>query len=142
MYYKLPFDFADIMAGHDAPECNLYESIAQHLQILVTTRYGENRYDANYGNGIWELEFEKGMGNAQWEEAFRKSVTETVDLYEPRLNNNKVTIHTELVEKNWPLKNYTEVKKKATVLIRSTLVGTGEIYSFKTEIYLSPLSID
>lgn len=130
------------MDGQAAHECNVFENIAQHLQLLLTTRFGENRYDDSYGNGIWETEFEKAMGNLQWEELFREAVITMVDSHEKRLRDNHVTIHAELVEKNWPLKDYTEVKKKVTVFIRSTLAGSGEKYSFKTELFLSPMSVD
>ncbi|MFT3936520.1 MAG: GPW/gp25 family protein [Chitinophagaceae bacterium] len=142
MYYKIPFNFSEVMEGQDAKECNIHESIAQHLHVLITTRFGENRYDNNYGNAIWELEFDRSMSNAQWEEKFKIAVSHAIDTYEPRLMNNKVTIYTEMVEKTWPLKKYTEIKKKVTVLVQSLLAADGEKYSFTTALYLSPMSVD
>ena len=143
MYYKLPFDFGSIMDGNDAEQSyNLGENIAQHIQLLITTKFGENRYDPYYGNEIWNLEFENSLTDAQWEERFRLSVNHSVNTYEPRLVNADATIHSELVEKVWPIKDYTEVKKKVTIIIRATLRDSGEKFSFKTELFLSPMSVD
>jgi phage baseplate assembly protein W len=143
MYYKLPFDFGNIMDGNDAEQSyNLGENIAQHIQLLITTKFGENRYDPYYGNEIWNLEFENSLTDSQWEERFRLSVNHSVNTYEPRLVNADATIHSELVEKVWPIKDYTEVKKKVTIIIRAMLRDSGEKFSFKTELFLSPMSVD
>ena len=143
MYYKLPFDFGNIMDGQDAePSYNLGENIAQHIQLLITTKMGENRYDPYYGNEIWNLEFENSLTDSQWEEKFRQSVNYSILAYEPRLVNADASIHSELVEKVWPIKDYTEVKKKVTIVIRAFLRDSGEKFSFKTELFLSPMSVD
>ncbi len=142
MYYKIPFHCSDIINGKDLPVCTLGESIAQHIQLLITTKFGENGYDPKYGNAIWELEFERAINESKWTEEFRKSVLDAIVQYEPRLVKPYVEIHTELVEKTWPMKNYTEIKKKVTVLIKANLVDTGENFSFKTDLFLSPMSVD
>lgn len=148
MYYKIPFDFGALMAQEDGeqplpiPTCSLYESIGQHLHTLIITRMGENRFDKEYGNSIWELEFSNGISDTQWNEHFSESVRVIVKAYEPRITGCKVTIHSELVEKTWPMRNYTEVKKKVTILIKAKITDTGEDYSFKTDLFLSPMSVD
>ncbi len=143
MYYKLPFDFGKIIHGQDAEfSSSIAENIAQHIQLLITTKFGENRYDNNYGNEIWDLEFENSLTDTQWEEYFRLSVIKTVAQYEPRLLNPDATIHSELVEKMWPIKEYTEIKKRVVIVLKGTLAETGEKFAFKTELYLSPMSVD
>lgn len=143
MYYKLPFDFGKIIQGKDAElSSSIAENIAQHIELLVTTKFGENRSDNNYGNEIWDLEFENSLSDTQWEEHFRLSVIRTVAQYEPRLTNPDATIHSELVEKVWPIKEYTEIKKRVVIVLKGTLTETGEKFSFKTELYLSPMSVD
>ncbi len=97
---------------------------------------------SDYGNEIWDLEFENSLTDAQWEEQFRQSVNISIRKYEPRLVNADTTIHAQLVEKVWPIKDYTEVKKKVTIIVKATLADSGEKFSFKSEIFLSPMSID
>lgn len=143
MYYKLPFDFGNILEGGDAAlSYNVAENIAQHIQLLITTKFGENRFDKDYGNEIWNLEFENSLTDTQWEEQFRQSINTSIRKYEPRLTHADATIHSQLVEKVWPIKDYTEVKKKVTIIVRATLADSGEKFSFKSEIFLSPMSID
>lgn len=143
MYYKLPFDFGKIIQGRDAEfSSSIAENIAQHIQLLITTKFGENRYDSKYGNEIWDLEFENSLSNTQWEEHFRLSVIRAVTFYEPRLSNPDATIHSELVEKVWPIKEYTEIKKRVVIVLKGILTETGEQFAFKTELYLSPMSVD
>lgn len=143
MYYKLPFDFGKIIQGQDAEFSScVAENIAQHIELLITTKFGENRYDNNYGNEIWDLEFENSLSDTQWEERFRLAVIRTVAQYEHRLTNPDATVHSELVEKVWPIKEYTEIKKRVAIVVKGTLTETGEQFAFTTELYLSPMSVD
>lgn len=143
MYYKLPFDFGRVLEGKDVGlSSSIAENIAQHIQLLITTRQGENRFDATYGNAVWDLEFENSLSDMQWEEQFRTAVLQAVSRYELRIAAVRVTIHSELVEKEWPIKEYTEIKKRVVVIINALLVETGEQFGFKTELFLSPMSID
>lgn len=143
MYYKLPFDFGRVLAGNDAAtNASPGENIAQHIQLLITTKLGENRYDPAYGNEIWDWEFENSLSDAQWEEKFRLAVLKTIEHYEPRIVKADAEVHSELVEKVWPIKEYTEVKKRVTIIVRAFMADSGERFSFKTTIFLSPMSID
>lgn len=143
MYYKLPFDFGRVLSGNDAAtSVSLGENIAQHIQLLITTKLGENRFDPEYGNEIWDWEFENSLTDSQWEEKFRLAVLKTIKDYEPRIMNVDAEIHSELVEKVWPIKEYTEIKKRVTILVRALMTDSGEKFGFKTTIFLSPMSID
>ncbi len=141
MYYKIPFDLGAVMQGTALRECDLAESIAQHIQILITTRSSENRFDRAYGNVVWDLDFEKGLSDPDWEDKFRQSVLGNLQMYEKRISNIHVVIKTEMIEKTWPLKKYTEIKKKVTILITAQMVDSSERFSFKTELYISPMAI-
>jgi phage baseplate assembly protein W len=142
MYYKIPFDLSNILEGGDAEACNTHESIAQHLYVLITTRSGENRFDKSYGNSIWDLEFENGISNAQWEEKFIHAVTDGINNFEKRLTNIDVKIHSSVIERVLPMRNYVEIKKKVVVFVSAIVDITGEKYTFKTELFLSPMSVD
>ncbi|WP_443939951.1 GPW/gp25 family protein [Pedobacter sp. MW01-1-1] len=141
MYIKFPVQFGDVIEGRELETCSLGESIAQHLQLLITTRFGENRFDFEYGNKIWELEFQHSITNESWEEQFRTHLIDSILSYENRIEKPVVQIFSEMVEKEWPMKNFTEIRKKVIVLIKATLTESKESFSFKTELYLSPMSV-
>lgn len=141
MNYQMPVDFGAVMQGSSLPECDLAESVAQHIQLLITTRCAENRFDQKYGNSVWELDFERGLSDADWEDKFKSSVLASIEVYERRIFNINIVVKAEMVEKTWPLKKYTEIKKKVTVLINAQLVESSEKFSFKTELYISPMAV-
>jgi phage baseplate assembly protein W len=142
MYYKIPFDFGSVMEGSSVATCDLPESIAQHIQLIITTRQAENRFDADYGNPVWDIDFENSISDARWQEQLRVLILDKLQKYEKRIFNISVAVHSEWVEKTWPLKKFTEIKKKVTVLVNSQLVDTEEKFTFKTEIYISPMAVE
>jgi hypothetical protein len=48
-YLRLPFRPDMLIARQEHPICSLNESIAQHLHLLVTTYYGECKFDESFG---------------------------------------------------------------------------------------------
>ncbi len=130
--YKLPFRPLNLMASNGQVEtCDVFESIAQNIMLLITTKKGENRYDED-----------NGISTTIWETIFIKSLIRQINDYEPRLQNPKVQAHITYVEHSYETKGYTEVKKKVKIGINSRLESTGENFNFTTELYLSPMSID
>ena len=110
-HYKIPFRADLLFEGKDMPTCDLGESIAQHIQLLITTRFGEHRFDYDYGNGIWQMEFERSVSEARWEESFRQSVIKAVSEYEARLTDVDAELKIEMVEKVYPMKKFTSVSR-------------------------------
>ncbi|WP_313376259.1 GPW/gp25 family protein [Chishuiella sp.] len=140
--YKLPFRPLNLMASNGQVEtCDPFESIAQNIMLLITTKKGENRYDEDYGNDVWDIEFDNGISTPTWENIFVKSLIRQINNYESRLLNPKVQAHISYVEHNYNTRGFTEVKKKVSIGINAKLESTGENFNFSTELYLSPMSI-
>lgn len=61
-HYKLPFSpKAAMMSSGTLETCDIAESIAQNIMLLIITKQGENRYDEQYGNDVWNVEFDNGV---------------------------------------------------------------------------------
>lgn len=143
MNYRMPFNPSALMKeGGIIETCDVGESIAHHIMLLITTKKGENRYDSNYGNEVWNLEFDNGITSAMWEAIFIKSLRSQINLYEPRIVNATVDAFIVFVEHNYDTKEHVEIKKKVKIAINAKLEATGERFSFSTELFLSPMSID
>jgi phage baseplate assembly protein W len=141
-HLKLPVQFGSFLSGADMPRCRQAgESIAQHIQMLLTTRPGENRFDTGYGCAIWDLDFELIISEGTWKETFRLSVIESVRKYEQRIEQVFVDIGLNNIER-FGFRGQPEIRRKATVFIKAKIVETGEPFTFKTELMLSPLSIE
>lgn len=120
--YKMPFDPAALMTENGSIEtCDIAESIAQNIMLLIITKKGENRYDENYGNDVWNVEFDNGVSAGMWENIFINSLKKQIEDYEPRLVNPQIKAHIIYVEHSYETKNFTEIKKKVKIAINSKL---------------------
>lgn len=141
--YILPFNPSFLMKENGAIEtCDIAESIAQNIMLLIITKKGENRYDDQYGNDVWNLEFDNGVSSSVWENIFIKSLKRQIADYEPRIVSPQIKAHIIFVEHNYDTRDFTEIKKKVKIAINAKLEATGEQYNFVTELFLSPMSID
>jgi predicted component of type VI protein secretion system len=139
----MPFDPEKLMSEDGAVEmCSMAESIAQHLMILITTKKRENRFDFDYGNAVWDIEFENAVSLVAWEAIFTESMRQQIERYEPRIYAPKISVHVEYVAHSHETKKHSEIKKKAKIGIHAKLTETGENFNFSTELFLSPMSID
>lgn len=141
--YKMPFDPEKLTCDNGNVEmCSMAESIAHNLMLLITTKKRENRFDLDYGNAVWDIEFDNAITTVKWEALFIKSMKEQIERYEPRIYAPKIDVHIEYVQHSYETKKYSEIKKKAKIAVNARLTETGETYSFATELFLSPMSID
>ena len=106
------------------------------------TKKQENRYDEAYGNDIWNIEFEYAKTTADWESIFAKSLKEEILAYEPRIMSPQIQVNIVYIEHSYRTRKINEIKQKAKIIINAKIVETGEHFSFSTEIFLSPMSVD
>jgi len=139
-FYSKPLRVGSIMKGMDTDDSEVGRSISDHIQLIIFTRYGENRYNPEFGCEIWDLDFELIVSELLWEEKFRKSLLRSISEYESRLDHINVEVKISEVENIFPLRRITEIKKKVDITIRALLKTTGEKYYFNTSLYLSPLT--
>lgn len=131
-----------MIEGKELPLCNLGESIAQHLMLLILTRKGEHRFNPDYGNAVWELEFDNAVTLVIWERVLAESLTEQIIRYEPRIYHADIQVNVTYVEHQYGMKDVVEIKKMATIRINARMTETGERFTFSTQIYLSPMAVD
>ena len=143
-YYKLPLKFGDIMKKKELPKCrDIGESISQNINLMITSKFGEYRFDPTYGSNIWDSDFENIFANEDWSSRVSKSLTDIIALHEPRLKNIEVTaeINQEEIADNSANPQY-RIKQKVVVNIQGTLTNTNERFSTTQRLYVSPLSFD
>jgi len=140
---KLPFNPEALISENGAMQtCSQAESIAQNLMLLIITKKGEDRFDPDYGNAVWDIEFESAVTTVEWETVFVKSLKEQIEQYEPRIIDPKVSVSIEYVEHSYDTRHLVEIKKRAKIAINAKLVETGELFKFSTELFLSPMSVE
>ncbi len=112
--YRFPFNPSALMTENGSIEtCDIAESIAQkYYAVNYYQKKEKNRYDENYGNDVWNVEFDNGISSAVWENVFINSLKRQLSDYEHRLVNPQIKAHIVFVEHNYDTRNFTEIKKK------------------------------
>ena len=142
VYYTIPLQLGEVMKGNEMPACDLVQSITKNLELLITTRFGEHRSDPSFGCEIWELDFELIVSAALWEEKLRQSLMKSISAHEHRLSDIDITVSVTDTERLNVLKQFTEIKKRVNISLSATIHKTGEPFQFRTNMFLSPLSME
>lgn len=141
--YKMPLQFGRLMErNQDLPSCELKESVAQNISLIIGSKYNEHRFDQNYGCEIWDKDFELITNQLAWQEQANKSILKSITRYEPRLEHVDVeTILTEFIHTH-PQTHVRSIKKKIAINVRGKYRHTGDVFNVPYTLYLSPVSVD
>jgi phage baseplate assembly protein W len=139
-YYKLPLDFSRMLQKKDLAEVNLEDSVAQHIQLLITTVLGENKDDAQYGNQLWDSDFDIRASNNEVKEQVELSIKSSIIRYEKRLS--QIRVMAMVTQEEFPSATSRKVKKKIKVTITGILARNKTPFVYNTFFYVSPLSYD
>ncbi len=142
IYYKIPLQLAGMMAGKDAPTCDLGTSISKNIELIIMSRFGEHRSDPTFGCEIWDLDFELIVSQGLWEKKFCSSILQSVTNHEMRLTDVDITVSLSEIEKFNVIQHSAEIKKKVEIKLKAMVKKTGEPYTFSANLFLSPLSLD
>ncbi len=143
-YYKLPLKFGDMMKKRELPKCrDIGESISQNINLMITSKFGEYRFDSTFGSNIWDSDFENIFANDDWSDVVSKALRDIIVLHEPRLKNVEVKaeINQEEIPGSGADPQY-RIKQKVVVQISGNLTDTNERFSTTQKLYISPLSFD
>lgn len=139
-FLNKPFKIGKILTNSHLEEVDIGRSISNNIELIIFTRRGEHRFNPEFGCEIWDLDFELIVSEVLWEERFRKSLLKSVTDYEKRIVNVSITVKISEVEKFFPIRKVTEIKKKVLIQVEGRMKETNERYHFSTSLFLSPLS--
>ena len=142
-YYTLPLDFAKIMKGKEVPKCNLHQSIAQRIHIILVTRCGECRYDPAFGCPVWDNDFENVPNLNQWKDKLGHSISDIIISNEKRLE--RVSVRIDIAQEEFSSDSDNKIKRikrRLDIAVQGFVKQTNEAYFFKESIYVSPMWVD
>lgn len=142
-YYTQPLNFDILKSGKEHPKCNLQQSIALRLHLILMTSFSEFRFDKEFGCLIWDCDFENIPNITIWKDRMAKAIQVVVSDYEKRLKNHKVAVDiTEEEFKNKGQESLKRVKRRVDVSITGNLQTTNEEFGFSEVMYISPIWVD
>ncbi|MDJ0364715.1 GPW/gp25 family protein [Hymenobacter sp. H14-R3] len=137
-YYQLPLDLEGILERKRLPRCSAQDSIAQHLYLLLTTYFGESRFEPEFGCQVWEQDFE-AMTTMRWKDQVQQSIDQSIREFEPRLARPRVQV----AVMDFELKNVSQrIRRRLEVTITAVLHRTHEPFDFQASLFIAPLSVD
>lgn len=143
-YYGLPIKFSDIFKKKQLRKVDIYESICFNIRLILTSHFGENRFDETYGCEVWERDFEIVVSDNFWKEQLSQSIQATISKHEKRLLNVKVqaNVGEEEFKSGKGADTIVRVKRKIQLIIRGNLRTTNQPFQLREVLYISPLSIE
>ncbi len=139
LFYRIPFDFKKLTVGEDVTKVTIEESLAQFISLIITTVFGEYKYDEDFGTIIWETDFNQLANPTQLKDQIKESVFEKVKQYEKRLIVTDVVLS--VVEDTLSYEVKIRVKKRLDIIVYGIIKQTNQPYYFKSSYYLAPFSV-
>ena len=142
-YYKLPLLFEKLISKNkELDPSPKGESIAAHVYLIITSKFGESRFDETYGCEIWDFDFVNITNQSNWKTRIVKSVENSIARHERRLMNVRVSLDIKEEDVSNAASNVVSVKKGIRISVTANLTETNEPFTFAQKMFLSPLSFD
>lgn len=138
LFYKIPIDFKRLSSGEDLRKVTIEESLAQYISLIITTIFGEYKYDDEFGTVIWETDFNLLANANQLKDMIKESVHEKVKKYEKRLTVTDVTLG--VSEDTVSYEANIRVKKRLDIVVYGVIKKTNQPYYYKSSYFLAPFS--
>lgn len=121
-------------AANNNVTCSLDESIYNNVYLIVTTKFGEARYDPKFGSAIWDEEFHTGNDQVYilWTDRIESSIRESLRRYEPRLERIKAEVY---LNREGSIDAHKRLIIRITAEIRKS---NHRPFSFQQEIAVAP----
>ena len=137
-YYQLPLDLERLLERKALPRCSVQDSVAQHLYLLLTTHFGESRYDPAFGCQVWEQDFE-AMASMRWKDQVQQSIEQAIATYEPRLEQSQAQV----AVLDFELKGVSQrIRRRLDIRVTATLYRTREPFAFTASLFVAPLAVE
>ena len=138
IYYKLPIDFGGLMKKQDLAKIALEDSISQSIFTLMTTVFGECKFDETYGCELWDTDFDLLKSDDELKVFVAKSLKNSIIQHEKRIFLQDIEIR--ISEQNLGEINKKRIKKKVLVSVRAIVLETNRPFVYDFSFFVRPLS--
>ncbi|MEO8516481.1 MAG: GPW/gp25 family protein [Flavobacterium sp.] len=139
IYYKTPIDFKDLMAKKEMDKTNLEHSIAQYINLVATTSFGECKFDELFGCKIWEMDFDLLWDQNTLKDKIKDALKKAIKKHEYRLDLTEIDVSiTEAKAASY--NNNMRMKKKVSIVVNGNVKKTNRAFNFHGYFFVGPLS--
>lgn len=138
-FYKIPLNFSKIFQRQELPKSSIEDSIAQYINLVATSSFGECKFDESFGCKFWETDFDLLVDYAVLKNKIAQDLTDSIRQHEQRLRLTEVVVQIREGSIDSPLASM-RMKKKVYVQIKGFIIKTDRPFQFQGFFYLGPLS--
>lgn len=139
--YSLQAPIANLLRKRTQPRMPVVEAIRQHINLLLSTRLNEYRYDPDMGCGIWAEDYANITNPTQWKSEAEQTIASLILGYEKRLQNARVYVDIDEPADQDADGRIIRVRRRITIRVSGNLPETGEVMPEQTFImYFSPVA--
>ncbi|MGJ7030467.1 GPW/gp25 family protein [Niabella hirudinis] len=138
-YYQLPLELGKIVGKKEMKKCALKESIAHHLHLMLTTAFGELLSDEQFGNRLWEEDFDNVSYRNKQKEKILLSLGTTIARFEKRIEKVRIEMQVQQEETPFGVRD-PGMKRKLAFTITAVITATNEPITYRDGFFISPLA--
>ena len=112
------------------------------VYLIITSKFGESRFDETYGCEIWDFDFVNISNQSNWKTRIIKSIEHSIGKHEKRLMNVHVNLELKEEEVASNTSSVVNVKKGVKISVNANIADTNEPFTFVQKMFLSPLSFE
>ncbi|WP_338794238.1 GPW/gp25 family protein (plasmid) [Bernardetia sp. Wsw4-3y2] len=138
-FYKTPLDFSKIFQKQELPKSSIEDSIAQYINIVATSSFGECKFDESFGSKFWETDFDLLVDYSILKNRIAQDLTDSISKHETRLKLTEVIVQIREGSIDSPSASM-RMKKKVLIQIKGFIIKTDRPFQFQGFFFLGPLS--
>ncbi|GAB3982569.1 hypothetical protein GCM10028806_54540 [Spirosoma terrae] len=139
--YSLHGPITNLLHKRTQPRIPTIEAIREHINLLLSTRLDEYRYDPEMGCGIWGEDYANITNPTQWKSDAEQTITNLIIQYEKRLQYARVYVNIDEPADQDADGRIIRIRRRITIRVSGNLPETGETLPEQTFImYFSPVA--
>jgi phage baseplate assembly protein W len=140
-FLDIPINLKDIKQKGEVSRISLKDSIHNLIHLIVTTAFGEMRYNPYFGCDIWKFDFENIYNLPSFMEELKRSLCNSIQNNEKRLVNINIDLNVEQVEVPTKISKR-RIKIRIIFVVTGIIEKTNEVLTHQDKFYIGPLSYD
>lgn len=139
-FLKLPLNFNQFFQQERLSTCDIKNSIARNLHLLITTHTGENKQNLQYGSLFWDNDYDIHLSNDRRKEIIIQALNNQIEQFEKRLTH--VVVEVNVKQSEYATQTNRQLRRKIEIIISGLITRSKEPFRFQTGFFIGPLSFD
>lgn len=139
--YSLPIRTDLLIRGKEHPAVSLKQSIADFIHLVLTTSFGECKFEPEFGCSVWERDFDVAVSTHALKDQMQNAIRQAIEQNEKRITKVRVEVklsQEEMVSEGKGLR----IKRKLDIKAGGVIVKTNEPFEYFEKVYIGPISFN